>query len=232
MAEDFVMVRWHGEVMERDGLPDIEYPVPLAFIEAFDPRATRLGLDDLLFWLQCYTEQATADSIAFAPAMRRLAELLALGINGEPDAIEGDRWYVRLGPVDLGTRIVTVQRQQRLIAAVTGAADGRLMVSAFQPLDARTIRMLTGCGVKPAPDGTVCLRPNNWEYTLDASAGMGQVYAADRGETYLSYWEFGIGVSANGEALPDWRRYRDATPWPASLVAAQIAVYAAHGGLG
>jgi hypothetical protein len=98
MAEDFVMVRWHGEVMERDGLPDIEYPVPPAFIEA--------------------------------------------------------------------------------IAAVTGAADGRLLVSAFQPLDARAIRMLTGCGVKPAPDGTVCLRPNNWEYTLDASAGMGQAYAA------------------------------------------------------
>jgi hypothetical protein len=164
--------------------------------------------------------------------MRRLAELLALGINGEPDAIEGDRWHVRLGPVDLGTRIVTVQRQQRLIAAVTGAADGRLVVSAFQPLDACAIRLLTGCGVKPAPDGTVCLRPNNWEYTLDASAGMGQAYAADRGETYLSYWEFGIGVSANGETLPDWRRHRDAVPWPASLVAAQIAVHAAHGGLG
>jgi hypothetical protein len=39
-------------------------------------------------------------------------------------------------------------------------------------------------------------------------------------------------VSANGETLPDWRRYRDAAPWPASLVAAQIAVHAAHGGLG
>jgi hypothetical protein len=163
--------------------------------------------------------------------MRRLAELLALGINGEPDAIEGDRWYVRLGPVDLGTKIVTVQRQHRLIAAITGAADGRLVVSAFQPLDARAIRMLTGCGVKPAPDGTVCLRPNNWEYTLDASAGMGQAYAARDGETYLSYWEFGIGVSADGETLPDWRRHRSAVPWPASLVAAQIAVHAAHGGL-
>jgi hypothetical protein len=61
---------------------------------------------------------------------------------------------------------------------------------------------------------------------------MGQVYAADRGETYLSYWEFGIGVSANGEALPHWRRYRDAGQEAASLVAAQIAVHAAHGGLG
>ncbi len=199
--------------------------MPLAFIEAFDPRATRLGLDDLLYWLQCYTEQAAVDPIAFAPAMRRLAELLALGINGEPDAIEGEGWYVRLGPVDLGTRIVTVQRQHRLIAAVTGAADGRLVVSGFQPLDACAIRMLTGCGVKPSPDGTVCLRPNNWEHTLDACAGMGQVYAADRGET-------GIGVSADGAWVPDWRRYRDAVPWPASLVAAQIAVHAAHGGLG
>jgi hypothetical protein len=164
--------------------------------------------------------------------MQRLAELLALGINGEPDAIEGDRWYVRLEPVDLGAEIVTVQRQHRLVAAIAGAEDGRLVVSAFQPLDARAIRMLTGCGVKPAPDGTVCLRPNNWEYTLDASAGMGQVYAADRGETYLSYWEFGIGVSADGASVPDWRRYRDAVPWPASLLAAQIAVHAAHGGLG
>jgi len=60
---------------------------------------------------------------------------------------------------------------------------------------------------------------------------MGQVYAADRGETYLSYWEFGIGVSADGALVPDWRRYRDAVPWPASVVAAQIAVHAAHGGL-
>jgi len=225
----FVMVRWHGAVMAHDGLPDIEYPVPLAFITDFDPRTARVGLDDLLFWLQCYTEPGAIDPLPFAPAMRRLAELLATGIHDEPDAIEGANWYLRLGAVDLDGEIVTLQRGGRLLAAVHHDAAGRVVASAFDALDAQAIRLLTGCAAKPAPDGSVCLRPNNWEYARDAAAGMGQAYAADRGETHLSYWEFGIGRTRDGEVVPAWLRQRDAVAWRPSLLAAQLAVHAAHG---
>jgi hypothetical protein len=93
------------------------------------------------------------------------------------------------------------------------------------PLCGRAIGLLTALAVRPAADGTVNMRENNWELALDASAGMGQSYAADRRIVYLSRWEFGIGISANGSEIPEWINERDCTPDRLYRVAAQIDIH-------
>ena len=71
------------------------------------------------------------------------------------------------------------------------------------------------------------MRDNNWEYALDASAGMGQVYANDRGQCYLSRWEFGLGVSHDGSSVSEWYDQRGLHPIGHNYAVKQIGICAA-----
>ena len=134
------------------------------------------------------------------------AELLAPDDARDVISAAGDHWWLEVGPVDLGGKLVTIQRGDALIAAITARDDGRLRVAVFRPLDAKGAEYLIGLGQVPHPEHGVCMRENNWEYALDCSAGNGNHYAAERGEAYLSYWEKGLGwvlVTFRSEALRD-----------------------------
>jgi len=69
------------------------------------------------------------------------------------------------------------------------------------------------------------MRPNNWEYALDCSATIGNGYADREGAAYLSYWQFGLGVSADHQLIEVWRSQQTAIPIPAPLTAVQLRVY-------
>ncbi|TVQ95252.1 MAG: ADP-ribosylglycohydrolase family protein [Chromatiaceae bacterium] len=69
------------------------------------------------------------------------------------------------------------------------------------------------------------MRENNWEYALDCSAGIGNYYALERGEAYLSYWEIGLGISRDGTEVPDWHRQRNLVPRPAAQALVDLGVH-------
>ena len=71
------------------------------------------------------------------------------------------------------------------------------------------------------------MRENNWELALDSSAGMGQMYSSSDGITYLSRWEFGMGISADGSVVTDWIGQKECKFLPANEVVNQIAIYEA-----
>jgi hypothetical protein len=127
-----------------------------------------------------------------------------------------------LSPVDLTKEIVTIQRQDRLIAAIQSLPNGQLKVSAYRSLDAKSCRYLIGLGLNPHPDHGVCMRENNWEYALDSSAATGNMYASERGEAYLSYWQFGIGINYNHEEIPEWIDMQRLKPLPVNIAAIQV----------
>ena len=156
--------------------------------------------------------------------MDRLAELLAPDDSREVISSAGDHWWLEVGPVNLEAKLVTIQRGDALIAAITARDDGRLRVAVFRPLDAKSAEYLIGLGQVPHPEHGVCMRENNWEYALDCSAGIGNYYAADRGEAYLSYWEEGLGISSDGSDIPEWRRQRDLVSRPAARVVAELGI--------
>jgi hypothetical protein len=140
-------------------------------------------------------------------------------------SVAGDNWWLQLGAVDLTGRIVTIQREQHLIAAITKRDDGRLNAAVYRPLDRKSAEYLVGLSVNPHPEGGVCMRENNWEYALDASAGMGNFYAFEAGDAHLSYWEKGIGIRRDDSVDDDWRKQVNLTPRPVARVAIELGIH-------
>jgi hypothetical protein len=143
--------------------------------------------------------------------------------------VAGDTWSLVCSPIDLRKEIVMVQWQSGLIAAMRPLKDGRLRICTYRPLEAKSAGYLIGLSLNPHPEHGVCMCPNNWQYALDCSAGMGNVYANLEGAVYLLYWPFGLGRSADQSPIECWLSQRTAIPAPASLTAVRLGVYDTYG---
>lgn len=218
---DYITLHWKPEVLASLGLPDIGYPVPTRMVERLT-ASPEIEFTDMLFWIQEYSAESCQGWPDYEPAMLRLSEIIVPNELPEGIKVEGDNWCVFVAPVDLSKETVTIQRGDHLVAAIQDYGDGRLVVSAYRPLDGKSARYLTQLSMTPASDGTVCMRPNNWEYALDCSAGTGNFYAADRGEAYLSYWQFGLGISNDGSKVDGWYSQRGLMPMLSKYTALQI----------
>ena len=185
------------DVLSDLGLPAIPYPVQLPAFQSAVANDGALPLADMLHGLQLRAAADNADPARLEPAMARLAELLVAteAANVVPGAGEDAR--LALAPVDLDGPVATIQRGPSLVAAVAPHGDGRLRVSAYRPLDARTAGMLLDLATG---DG--------WQRALDAAAGMGRRFAAIDGAARIAYWEAGIGIAADGSNVPEWRVQR------------------------
>jgi len=221
----FAWLRLNPWILERYGLPDIPYPVPAADMQSALLGDGELPLAVMLHGLQQRSRAGDAQWQPIEPAMDRLAELIVPNDTREVISAAGDHWWLEIGPVDLGAKLVTIQRGDALVAAITAREDGRLRVAVFRPLDAKSAEYLIGLGHVPHREHGVCMRENNWEYALDSSAGNGNHYAADQGEAYLSYWEKGLGISWNGSDVPEWRKQKDLVARPAARVATELGIY-------
>ncbi len=223
--QNFAELHLKPETLAQYGLPDIAYPVPAADLKSALLDNGDLPLAVMLHGLQQRSQDGEAEWQQVEPAMDRLAELLAPDDARDVISAAGDHWWLEVGPVDLGGKLVTIQRGDALIAAITARDDGRLRVAVFRPLDAKSAEYLIGLGQVPHPEHGVCMRENNWEYALDCSAGNGNYYAADRGEAYLSYWEKGLGISWDGSDVPEWRKQLDLVARPAARVVAELGIH-------
>lgn len=223
--QNFVELHFKQEALEQYRLPDIPYPVPASELESALLDNGQLPFPVMLYGLQQQSRDGESQWQQIETTMDRLAELLAPEDARENISVAGDDWWLEFGSVDLGARLVTIQRGEMLIAAITARQDGRLRVIVFRPLDGKSAEYLIGLGQVPHPEHGVCMRENNWEYALDCSAGNGNFYAADRGEAYLSYWEKGLGICGDGTELPEWRKQRDLIARPAARVVTELGVY-------
>jgi len=220
-------LRLRAAALARYGLPDITYPLAFEQLQQAIVDGGELPFAEMLCALQ--TQAATAaDWEALEPALDRLAELLSPEDARDLVTVAGDDWWLELGAVDLDACIVTIQREDRLLAAIAPRADGRLRVAVYRPLDGKAIGALIGLGRVPDPEHGVSMGRDNWGYALDASAGMGQWYAADVGRSYLSYWEQGLGVAQDGSLVEPWRAQRGLLPRPAGRVATELGIQYAY----
>lgn len=230
-AVELIEIRLKPKALKRLGLPDILYPLPFhLFSHALDDEAGHLQYGALLRGLQLRGAQGDADWQALEPAMERLTSLLAPGDERPLVSAAGESWWLEIGQVELDAPLVTIQRQQELIAALCPRKDGSLRLGAYRPLDARSASLIIGLALRPHPDdGTVCMRANNWEYALDCSAATGQFYAFSRGEAHLTCWEHGLGIMQDGTLDPAWRGQRPLVPRAPARVAMELGVAFAFG---
>ncbi|MFN3619541.1 hypothetical protein [Sphingorhabdus sp.] len=205
-------------------LPDILYPISLETFDAALGGEAELDFGQMLYELQKCSREGDADWQHHEPAMDRLAQLISPDDPRPVLSATGENWWLEVGPVDLDGPIVTVQRGDVLIAAMSATAEDRLRVASYRPLDGKSASYLLNLGLKPHREHGVCMRPNNWEYALDCSAGSGNFYAAERGEAYLSYWQSGIGNIADGSQDPHWLAMKYLMSRPASLTVAELGI--------
>lgn len=222
--KDFAMFKMTKVFYERWGIPEVPLPVPVDELPQLAERED-MEFPELLYWIQEYSKHSRDEWIDLEGVMVRLAELLAPQDDRETVPVEGDTWFFQLSPVDLGGEIVTIQRQDKLIAAMQPLEDGRLKVGVYRPLDAKTCKYLISLSVKGDPEYGVNMRKNNWEYALDNSATMGNAYASERGESYLSYWQYGIGLDSSKNPIPDWIDMQSLKPIPPNLTATQLGIW-------
>jgi ADP-ribosylglycohydrolase len=115
------------EALARYGLPDIAYPIASADLQAALTGGGELPLAMMLHGLQEVAREGETDWKDLEPAMSRLSELLAPEDERDVISAAGDTWWIEIGPVDLGGKLVTVQRGNDLIAAITPRDDGQLL---------------------------------------------------------------------------------------------------------
>lgn len=223
--QHWVELHFKPTTLDRYRLPDIPYFIPRTELQAAMSGEGDLPLALLLYGLQQRSRDGDALWQEVEPAMDRIAELLSPDDAREVVSAAGDHWWLEVGSVDLSTKLVTIQRGDNLVAAITSRNDGRLRVAVFRPLDAKSAAYLTGLGQVPDPEHGVCMRENNWEYALDSSAGNGNYYAAASGESYLSYWEKGLGISSDGSDVPVWRGQQNLVARPIARVVTELGVH-------
>ncbi|MFL1464258.1 hypothetical protein ACI6QG_18755 [Roseococcus sp. DSY-14] len=215
--DQFAFARLGPAARDRLGLPDALHPLPL-------PLAWGAPEEVLLRAYQLCAESFTgwpALEPAWAALVRRLGR--ARGDLGTAMLLEGPARRLALGPVALDGPLLCLQRGTTVLAAMSREADGSIRLATFRPLDERALGFLDGAGALPDPGHGVAMRANAWEYLQDQAAGLGQAYAADRGDTYLSPWEFGLGLDSARRRVPAFWRQRRLKPRPLAEVVAQLA---------
>ena len=222
--KEFAMFNMKKDFYERLGLPHTPFPVPIEEMENITTTGN-IEFPQLLYWLQEYSALNPNEWLSIENTISRLAELIAPEDDRDTVPVEGDNWFLLLSPVNLEQEIVTIQRQDKLVAAIQPLADGRLKASIYRPLDAKSCEYLVHLGVNPHPEHGVNMRENNWEYALDNSATMGNMYASERGESYLSYWQYGIGLDSKKEPVSTWFDMKNLKPVAPNITATQIGVW-------
>ncbi len=224
MKKEFVKISLKDEWLHEAGLPDIEYPVPAAVFEEIIGMGKIVKFSQMLFWLQEYSSQEPDEWMDYEEAMLMIAEKLAPYDPRPQIGIFGENWFLVCGMVDLAKEIVTIQRRDYLIAAIRNYGDGRLLACSYRPLDNKAARYLMDLAVNPKPDGTVCATSSNWEYALECSAGIGNLRASRLGRSYLTHWEFGLGLGIDKTVLDNWFLQRASRAIPPNVLAAQILI--------
>jgi hypothetical protein len=228
--DNFIEIHLKPQTLERYGLPDLPYPFTIDDLQASLDDDEGPPFATLLYNLQKRSEYDCPHWQKLEPAMARLAELLAPEAHHEILTVASEDWWLELGPINLDTKIVTVQRQNLLIAAINPTKGGRLRIATYRPLDAKSANRLIGLGHNPHPEHGICHRENNWEYALDISVGTGNLYASIAGDSHLSYWEHGIGVCDDGTQDPEWRNMTTLKPHPATHVMMELGIYSTLSG--
>lgn len=116
---NFANVHLKPEVLARHGLPDIAYPIASADLKSAVDAGGEPPLAMMVLGLQVSPRDGGTDWKRYEPAMSGLAEQLAPDDGRDIISAAGDHWYhwwVEVGPVDLGDKLVTVQRGEAYLS--------------------------------------------------------------------------------------------------------------------
>ena len=223
-TNDFIHFSFKPEFLAKWGLPFIEYPIlQTAFESAIEKQDHKLDFGNMLYWLQEYSALLDKGWEKLEPAILKLAELIAPEDVDQIAHIHTPDFYINAQKRDLSLELIGIHRGNQVLAIIRPVPEQKIGIMVFHALDAKAIRYLMNLARHPHPEHGVCMRENNWEYALDqAGLGGASMYASMRGESYLAYWENGLGVKHNGEIDSGLKHYHTKEQIMPNVVSAQI----------
>ena len=220
IMKNFTELHLKKESLDAYSLPDIGYPVPVSQFDSLSQIGGKIDLKALLFWLQEYSALHSDKWINLETAIFRLALLLAPEDRRRRIRVYGDNWFLICSAIDLNQTIITIQRQDHLIAAMSPLGNGQLCVCSYRPLDAKSARYLINLSINPSSDN----QKGRWESAIERLVGEENNRADERGEAYLMFWEFGLGVNSDNNCVAPWFDWRESAAIPNNLSATQLGV--------
>ncbi len=228
----YAVIHWDAKRIEALGLGNQGFPVPLALFQGQLAVGSELQTQqeittfDLLSWMQDFIRYDHAEWRDFdGPILQLAARLASTLMNEESLEFDSSSCQMLLESVDLNNELITIQRQGQVLAACSPTVDGRIRLMALNALDTRSLEIVVSAAIHPEPNGSVCMRKNNWEYLKDLSAGMGQSYASQRGESYLSYWRQGLGWFDAGNRLNRFSEQCKKAPVAPAVTGVQLELF-------
>ncbi|MFA3790894.1 ADP-ribosylglycohydrolase family protein [Aliiglaciecola sp. SL4] len=220
----FVALKINTETLQKWSLPEQEYFLPTEALIAAASNQGKLLPELLLHGLQTKLNDKEIDKAKLLPGLEALCYVLY-----EPELEQGSEcagvdWSLKYGSIDLAKdEIVTIQCRNRLVAAFT-LKDSQLVMCAYEFLDDNALSMVKRICSDLDPAGRACSPEKKFKYNIDRSGKISQAYASDAGNNYISYWQYGLGKSFNGEIVENWRKLIDLTAIPSMHTGTQLQV--------
>ncbi len=227
MENIFAKVVFDAEWLQQVNLPNIPYPVPINSLESIKISGG-VTLDKMLYWLQEFSENNGDEWLDYEEVMVTIADRLTPFDPRPQIIILGDNWSLICGNVDLTREIITIQRIDRLVAAIQNYGDGRILASSYRPLDSRTAHFFAAISLNFIPGKINCLNPDNWSHAVESTMTLGQIFAADSGAAYISHWKYGLGLDLEKSPIGPLYKQRYTIPLPPNILATQILVNDNH----
>lgn len=212
------------EALDKLSLPSQDYFLPTETLKAGLIDIDRIPKELLLHGLQLKMAEKRGNYKEHHESVLSLCNLFNdAGVEDET-FVEGDNWTVLYGNIDLvSDEIVTIQRNDELLAALKQEGE-HLVISVYQPLDDFALTKIRAiCEDIDKMTGEAIGR-NKLRYAAHRASSFAQSYASDAGQSYLSYWQYGLGVSHNGDIIEPWRRQTSLNPLPHKHIGTQLYV--------
>jgi ADP-ribosylglycohydrolase len=222
---ELAVLKLKPEALQKWQLPEQEYYLPTEALFASVSENSNMRPELLLHGMQLKLSEPNADFRLIHTAMFALFNTLYEVSLETETKTEGNNWSLKYGDIDLANdEIVTIQRQNRLLAAFRQEGPD-LIMCAYEPLDDQALSKIKSIcqDVDKMVNETVAEK--KLQYAAHLSSGFGQMYAADAGRSYLSYWQHGLGVCNDGTLAEIWHKQAGLKSIPHMHIGTQLQVH-------
>jgi ADP-ribosylglycohydrolase len=222
---ELAVLKLKPEALQKWRLPEQDYYLPTEALLASAAENSIVQPELLLHGMQLKLTETAVDFTSIHTAIIALFNVLYESSLETETGTKGNNWSLKYGDIDLvNDEIVTIQRQDRLLAAFRQHGPD-LIMCAYEPLDDNTLSKVKSICQDADKMVNETITDKKLQYAANLSSGFGQMYAADAGKSYLSYWKQGLGICNDGTCADIWRLQSDLKVIPHMHIGTQLQVH-------
>ncbi|GAA6171504.1 hypothetical protein NBRC116592_11740 [Colwellia sp. KU-HH00111] len=221
---ELISLTFKKAALDNLNIPEQEYFLPKQIFKSGLTNIENIPKELLLQGIQLRMSEKGCNYKDQHKAILSLCNLFNDQGIEEENFVEGENWTALYGDINLAIdEIVTIQRNDELLAAFK-QKDEHLLICVYQPLDDNALNKIRAiCENVDQMTGELIGR-NKLQYAAHRAGSISQSYASDAGQSYLSYWQYGLGISHDVSSLEVWRKQTSLNPLPHKHIGTQLYV--------